>query len=192
MSEKTEKDFWIEMSILEISTQARFANLAYQNIDPKAQRGTDAIFSSIHSFLSHCAMISKMLQANDGEKPATSIGEILDIDASSVIHERKFRNGLEHYDERLKRWIGKFAAGASIGTHIVAPKAAFAVPDMVFVSQYDPGSTVFTFLNEEFDLGVLHLEVQRIGDIVENWITGVKVRNIEPPFDESRPKKEGD
>ena len=83
MKKRTEKDFWIEMSIREIWTQAHFAELAYQNIDPKAAGGTDAVFSSIHSFLSHCAIVSKMLSAKDQETPPKSIGDILGITKSS-------------------------------------------------------------------------------------------------------------
>lgn len=105
MTDKTEKDFWIEMSIREIWTQAHFAEIAYKNINPKSIKGTGAVFSSIHSFLSHCANVSKMLTADDGENTPKTIGDILGVSHDSDIHKRRFRNHLEHYDERLKKWI---------------------------------------------------------------------------------------
>src|SRR4029450_10412601 len=70
---KSERDLWIEISIREISTQARFADGAYGNLDPKAA-GTETVFYSIHSFLSHCAMVSKMLKAHDDSSPPVTIG----------------------------------------------------------------------------------------------------------------------
>jgi len=173
MQNRTEKDFWIEMSIREISTQSHFAELAYRNIDPKVQKGTDAVFSSIHSFLSHCAMVSKLLKSCD--EKMKSIGDILKISESSIIHDRKFRNSLEHYDERLKSWIREKGVNANIGTYNIGPKSMIRIPNMVFVSHYDPTNTTFTFVNEDFDLGQLFEEVQRIKELADNWVQQVNL-----------------
>src|SRR3989344_6238631 len=170
MKKRTEKDFWIEMSIREIWTQAHFAELAYQNIDPKAVHGTDAVFSSIHSFLSHCAIMSKMLSAKDQETPPKSIGDILGITKSSVIHNRKFRNHLEHYDERLKQWIREKGINSNIGTYNIGPKSMIQIPNMVFVSHYDTSDNTFTFINEDFDLGLMLEEVRRIKGLADDWV----------------------
>lgn len=132
------------MSIREISTQAHFAEISYRHIDPKAESGTDLVFSSIHSFLSHCAMVSKMLAAKDEVDPAMSIGYILGITDTSLIHERQFRNNLEHYDDRLKRWIRQHGVNSIIGTYNIGPKEMMQVPNMVFVSHYDPYTGMFT------------------------------------------------
>ncbi len=150
MNSKTEKDLWVEMSILEISTQARFAEIAYSFIDPKAANSLDVVFSSIHSFLSHCAMVSKMLKAKDDENPAKCIGDVLGITHASIIHKRKFRNRLEHYDERLKKWIRRFAAGANMGAYNIGHKSAIQMPNMIFVSHYDPGGKIFYFRGRRF------------------------------------------
>ena len=182
MIKKTEKDFWVEMSIHEVWTQAHFAEIAYSHIDPKVAVGNDAVFSSIHSFLSHCAMISKMLVANDDGNPAKSIGSVLNIADNSMIHERKFRNHLEHFDERIKRWIGKFAAGANIGTYNIDPKSAIQIPGMIFVSHYDPNTHTFTFIDEGFDLSRLYGEVKRIKGIAYEWIKKIESKVIKPPF----------
>lgn len=191
---KTEKDLWIEMSIREIWTQAHFAEIAYSHIDPKAANGNDAVFSSIHSFLSHCAMVSKMLMANDyperkgllkifaeyliklellKKQKTIAIGSILGIKESSIIHKRKFRNHLEHYDERLKKWIRKYGTNIHVGTYNIGPKSE--IPDMLFVSHYDPSTQVFTFVNEDFDLGQLFEEVQRIKVIAATWVNKIKM-----------------
>lgn len=194
MEKRTEKDFWIEMSIREILAQTHFAELAYQNIDRKATRGIDGVFSSIHSFLSHCAMVSKMLIAADKEVPKGKfskiinkflikfgiyeapvlVGDILRISKSSTIHNRKFRNNLEHYDERLKRWIREKGINSAIGTYNIGPKSMIGIPNMIFVSHYDPSDNTFTFVNEDFDLGLMFGEVQRIKSIADNWVSSIK------------------
>mgnify|MGYP001595643599 FL=1 len=182
MTTKAEKDLWVEMSIREIWTQAHFAEITYSHISPKATNGNDAVFSSIHSFLSHCAIISKMLKANDDSNPPKSIGYVLGISDISLIHRRKFRNNLEHYDKELKKWIRKFGANVNIGTYNMGPKNAFQIPNMVFVSHYDQTDQTFTFVNEDFDLAALFTEVQRIKSIADNWVNGMEIRKINPPF----------
>ena len=169
-SQRTEKDFWIEMSIREIWTQAHFAERAYDNLLPKTEVNTDIVFSSIHSFLSHCALVSKLLKSS-GE--SAQIGAILGIDDDSVVHNRTFRNHLEHYDERLKEWIRKKGLSANIGAYNIGPKSAIAVPNLVYVSHYDPSSNIFTFVDEDLDLAQLHAEIQRIKQIADQWVQEV-------------------
>lgn len=170
MSKRTEKEFWIEMSIREIWTQCHFAELAYHNVNRKGKLSTDAVFSSIYSFLSHCAMVSKMLAADDGETPSQTIGDVLDISSSSIIHNRVFRNHLEHYDERLKIWIREKGVNVSIGTYNIGPKAMIQGANFVLVSHYDPNSRTFTFVDEDFELGTLYQEVKRIKKIADEWV----------------------
>lgn len=123
MAARTEQDFWVEMSIREIWTQCHFAELAYKNLDAKSITGTDAFFSSIHSFLSHCATVSKLLEA-DGD--SLTIEDVLKVPPTSIIHARTARNHLEHYDDRLKKWIRKKGLNTAIGTYNVGPQSMFA------------------------------------------------------------------
>ncbi len=182
MIPKTEKDLWVEMSVREIWTQAHFAEISFSHIDPKAISNTDTVFSSIHSFLSHCAMVSKMLKASNGNTPPKTIGDVLGIPSNSIIHEREFRNHLEHYDERLKRWIESYGPDANIGTYNIGPKSALNVPNMVLVSHYDPDTQTFTFVNEDFNLGLMMNEVEKIKNMADNWVKGIESKKISPPF----------
>jgi hypothetical protein len=182
MNQRTEKDFWIEMSVREIWTQAHFAELAYKNINPKAANATDAVFPSIHSFLSHCAMISKMLLGEHREDKedyikVINIGHILNIMETSLIHNRKFRNSLEHYDERLKKWIHDKGVNANIGTYNIGPKAAMQIPDMVYVSHYDPNNSTYTFVDEDTNLEILYQEVLRIKNLADKWVKTLETSN---------------
>lgn len=173
MNNRSEKDFWIEMSIKEIQMQIRFAELAYQNIHSKATGSKDAVFSSIHSFLSHCAMISKMLTAIDDGKTPKSIGNILGCSNLSTIHNRTFRNHLEHYDERLKTWIREKGVHSNIGTYNIGSKSMIRIPNMVFIKHYNPIDNIFTFVDEEFNLSNLFAEIQTIKNMADQWIKSV-------------------
>lgn len=174
MKPRSEKDFWIEMSIREIWTQCKFAKLAYQNIHPNVTGGTDGAFSSIHSFLSHCTNVSKLLKASnsklDQENPDV-IEDILGIGSESIIHSRRFRNHLEHYDERLKNWIHEKGMNANIGTYNIGPKSAFDSDNMLLVIHYDPQTTTFTFVDEGLNLSELHEEVVKIQEIADKWVS---------------------
>ncbi len=125
-------------------------------------------------------MVSKLLKSCD--EKLTSIGDILKISESSVIHNRKFRNNLEHYDERLKSWIREKGINANIGTYNIGPKSMIRIPNMVFVSHYDHTNTNFTFVNEDFNLNQLFEEMQRIKELADNWVKQVESRTINPPF----------
>lgn len=179
---KTEKDLWVEMSIREIWTQTHFAEITFSHISPKSVSGNDAVFSSIHSFLSHCAIVSKMLQATDDSNPPKSIGDVLGVADTSLIHQRVFRNHLEHYDERLKQWIRDFGVDANIGTYNIGPKATIQIPNMVFVSHYNPDTETFTFVNDDFNLRAMYVEVSRIGNLADQWVQSMQMGVVIPPF----------
>ena len=168
------------MSIREIWTQCHFALIAYANIDKKAASPTDQAFSSIHSFLSHAANVSKLLKGKSDS--GKTIGQVLNVDNKSVIHEREFRNHLEHYDERLKRWIGRYEDGAEINTYNIGPKSAFTSRDRILVSHYDPETKTFTFVDEDFRLDILAEEAKAIKAKADAWVSDMESGRIMPPF----------
>lgn len=165
------------MSIREIWTQAHFAELAYLRIKPEL--GTDIVFPSIYSFLVHSAMVSKMLMASDDNNPSSKIGMILKVPESSIIHNRKFRDYLEHYYNYLKKWIKENSPNSNIGTYNIGPKSAVVIPDMIFVSHYDPSTNIYTFVNEDFDLTQLYEEVISIKMLADSWVKQFRDKNIE-------------
>jgi hypothetical protein len=168
LTNNNDENFWILMSVLEIRAQAKFAGMAYNNIAEKPGTGDEwAVFSSIHSFLSHCTLISKMLKARGTKQ---SIGEVLEIPEDSIIHQRRFRNHLEHYDERLKSWIDKAGLGSSIVNHHIGNRKDFPIQDAIFVNFYDPFTKTFTFVDEDFDLEKLFKETKAIEKTASNWL----------------------
>lgn len=163
---------WMEMSIREIWTQCKFAIIAFDNLTAKGHRGTDLTFSSAHSFLSHAANVSKLLKAKDIASPYVGgvVGDELGIAESSSVHDRRLRNNLEHYEDRLQKWIAEQGPRANIGTYNIGPKSAIQIPGMVFVTHYDPSTRTFTFVNEDFDLAALDTDIRRIQTTADTWV----------------------
>ena len=186
MTDIERRELWIEMSIREIWTQCHFAEISYKNIDKKSARPTDMAFSSIHSFLSHCTMVSKLLKGSemgkDGEQIGQDIGQILGIDGTSVIHRRKFRNHLEHYDERLKGWIDRYEDGTTIGTYNIGPKSMFDEQNTMFISHHDNETKTFTFLDQDLDLGELYNEIERVKELANSWVKSMEKDEMIPPI----------
>lgn len=123
-----------------------------------------------------------MLVVKDREIPPNSIGGMLNISKSSIIHNRRFRNHLEHYDERLKKWIQEKGTNSVIGTYNIGPKSMIGIPNMIFVSHYDPSDHTFTFVNEDFNLDILYQDVQRVKSIADAWVQAMQFGKIKPPF----------
>ena len=133
-------DLLVKMAVREICTQCKFAEISYSNIDVKAQVGNDVIFSSIHSFLSHCANVSKFLwsQKLTSISEAQDLAQILGIPESYKIKEKSFRNVLEHYDKELKKWVGKKGENILILDYNIGPKKSFTIAkNSIHVRHYD-------------------------------------------------------
>jgi len=171
---KNKKDLWVEMSIREIWTQCHFAEISFNNINPKAERASDVVFSSIHSFLSHCALASKLLKASDNGNPPVVISKVLGIPETSIIHNRTFRDHLDHYYDRLKAWIEKYPENINIGTYNIGPKNFFKGKNLLLVSHYDPTTEVFTFVDEDLNLREMYSEVSRIKILADNWVKSLR------------------
>jgi hypothetical protein len=174
-----EQDFWIKMSIYEIEAQAEFARVSLENIFRKGSENNNLVFSSIHPLLSHCAVISKLLKADSN---GITIGSILKIKDDSIIHKRKYRNNMEHYDQELKKWIKEKGINAAIGMDNIGSKSAIGVPNMFFIRHFDNQTHTFTLLDEDFNLVSLLEEIRIIKKKASTWVLTERMGKIHPPF----------
>jgi hypothetical protein len=124
-------------------------------------------------------MVSKLLKASSD---AIKIGDVLQISSSSPVHNRNFRNHLEHYDKELKKWIRKKGTNKAIGTYNVGPKSALQFPGIVFISHCDPATTTITFVDRDLNLTKLYNEIVRIKALADRWVKGVESGTTKPPF----------
>jgi len=117
-----------------------------------------------------------MLKASDDSNPPTRIGDVLAVSDTSLVHKRGFRNQLEHYDRELKDWIRKYGINRMIGTYNVGPKSSFQIPNILYVSHYDPTSDIFTHVEQEIDLAALHAAVLDATAKADQWVATSRAR----------------
>ncbi len=168
----TLKEKWVEFSIRDISTQCHFALLAWRQLDVSHVPDIDTVFVAVHSFLAHTANASKLLTAKDieSDKRTNTVGGVLGVPDTSIIHSRTLRNDFEHYDERLQTWLTKKGANVNVGDYNIGPKNAISIPGLVYVRHYDPTSKTFTFVDDDHDLSVLVEEVKAVKERADKWV----------------------
>ena len=161
-----------KMSIREVINQAEFAGVAFNNIEIKSTYNVKISFSSIHSFLTHCAMLSKILWSNrlKDEESGKSLAQILNIPDNLKIKSRNYRNILEHYDEYLKEWVNAKGKDINILDNNIGPKDKIKVDNSIWVRHYDPTNHTFTLIDNELNLFELYREVETIKGKAAEWL----------------------
>ncbi|GEM_PF-5514202 len=166
-----------QYAVVEIRCQCLFAMETFKNITKKGEGEKIMTFSSIHSFLTHCANISKILWSRPNPKyPGVTFKEVigenvsdrLRIGGSSPIKDMEHRDGLDHYDERIVRWV-KDALSRNGKKEIPIVDLTIGekhFSDALYLRHYDPEAGLFTFIGKELNLKVLYDEVVRINGIV--------------------------
>lgn len=159
-----------KMGIREVLSQTQYADVAFGNVLIKGANSTIVAFSSVHSFLTHSAMLSKLLWSDSlVDKSSKTLAEVLDIPDGLKIKDRKFRNILEHYDEHLKRWIDNKSNNSMIMDNNIGPRSTIKSGNAVWIRHYDPTTGIFTLIDNDLNLADLHEEVMMIKDKASEW-----------------------
>lgn len=173
-----EKKLLKETAIRELSTRCRYALISYLKIEVNIQEeNQEGVFSSIHLFLINCANISKILWSKEIKKHLGSkIANILEIPNSFNIKKREFRNDLEHYDDRLVKWIKERGEKVNTIDYCIGPKSAIKFGEntqYIYIRHYDGDKKIFIFCDKELYLVDLYKEIFEIGKKAETWSRGI-------------------
>lgn len=162
----------------EVGIQILFALQAFSNITEKGEGNALMTFSSIHSFLTHAANISKLLWAGNppgGKKNVKTIigsdlADVLGIQPLPLLRDKGFRDDLDHYDERLVAWIEsvypKDPAAPRIAVTDLAIGAKVDGPNTLYMRHYNPATKIYTFWDKELNLGTLKDEMLELQGII--------------------------
>lgn len=161
----------------EVATQILFALKTYENINIKGNGGVLLTFSSIHSFLTHSANISKLLWSgkpwakNKNIKSilGSDLGDVLGVIDFPLLKDKSFRDDLDHYDERLVEWIEEvYPTDPAAPRRVVNDLSVGTIvgTDTLYLRHYDPTSTVYTFGDRKLNLGALHEELVRLQKVI--------------------------
>jgi hypothetical protein len=142
-------DFYIQEAI----AQAEYALMAYNGYETALlASNTKLVFYHLHHFVLHVTNIDKLLfpKANNFRSEILkSIQDKIQVEFSSI---RSLRNSLEHFDERLDKYIKNYSGQAFFDCNIVTGTKGF--PEKDFLRAID-GNT-YKFYGEDFDLTEIH------------------------------------
>ncbi len=150
-----------QIYLQEIKTQIDFAKRSYEAFKIAGTRNEVVdIFFHLHHFVIHATNIDKILDTKlESERHSFLSGHInlLGIDLKPF---RRLRNHLEHFDERLDKWVREYDGHAFFDMNIITGAKGF--PKKAFLRAVD--GDIFKFHGEDYSLTELFdtiLEIER-------------------------------
>ena len=146
-----------QIFLSEIQRQARFAVFTIQQFNAAhAAEDLDGMFRLLDEFLGCCARISLMLwpQNPGGQERKRHLRERLKILEDDILKDRRLRNHLEHFDERLDTWAASSQNRNFVDLNVGPRKLidAASVKPTDTLRHFVPSDTTYIFRSEEFDI----------------------------------------
>lgn len=140
------------------------------------------VFRGLHSFLTHTSNISRILwpplpqkrkkeSSSDYSKRcnklprvarAKALKAILQLDDAHLLKDRRLRDHLEHYDERLDDWEANSPRRNIVSDMIGDPMAIVGIDDKDRMRTFNPNGARYIFRGEEFDVQEMLNEVEKL------------------------------
>jgi hypothetical protein len=129
-----------------------------------AAQDVGGFFMAAQTFVTAGANISKALWGSGGSRTEhrAPLRRSLGVDDNSCLRPTRFRNHLEHYDERLETWW-KTSANHNIAEDNIMPAGAIVgiEPSETFRG-FDPTTGELTFWGERLSVPTIVAEAKRI------------------------------
>lgn len=173
---------WVYLE--EVRNQASMADLGRQDINAQlsaehGERAMDRLFLGVQTLVNAAAMISKLLwptgKALDEDyghltqHRAAYLRSSLQVNDHSPLRTRAIRNALEHFDERMDKWVHEEVQSAKsivfADRHIGSPSSIVVDGQTYRPLRYiDPGAEgiLVGVLDETIALQPLFDEIQRV------------------------------
>lgn len=148
-----------QVYLQEASTQIEFAKRSYAAF--QSAEASDAVvdvFLHLHHFVIHATNIDKILDTKPDTDRHSILAGRLDLSGIDLKPFRRLRNRLEHFDERLDRWVRENDGHAFFDMNIVTGAKGF--PEKAFLRALD-GDT-FKFHGEDYNMKELHASILEI------------------------------
>jgi hypothetical protein len=128
--------------------------------EPSASTPAD-FFNEAADLLQHAGNVSKILWPAS-QKPLTKergcwLRTVLTINDDHVLADRRLRNHVEHFDERIDEWAVS-SKNHNFVDHIIGSRSMVAgesVDDADTFRLYDPQANTFIFRGESFDVQLI-------------------------------------
>jgi hypothetical protein len=129
--------------------QADFAKRSYREFEiALSENDTITVFFRLHHFIVHATNLDKLLDAKVDSSRYKLLNERVDLSGIDLKLVRTLRNHLEHFDERLDRWVSEYDGHTFFDMNLVTEAKGF--PQKSFLRALD-GYT-FKFYGEDFPL----------------------------------------
>jgi hypothetical protein len=150
-----------QVYVQEAMTQAEFAKRSYAAFrDAESREAIVDIFFHLHHFVAHATSIDRILAPQPGTSRAEVLAGRIDLSGVDFKPFRRLRNHLEHFDERLDRWVAEYDGHAFFDMNVVTGTRGF--PRKAFLRALD--GDVFKFHGEDYNMQELYaaiLEIER-------------------------------
>lgn len=142
----------------EIRSQIGSARRCFNAFQLASKNHSVEAFVHVHHFVVHVANIDKLLDCSNSQRRRTVLQGHINLDSTSLKPLRRLRNHLEHFDERLDKWVEEFDGHALLDENFISGTKGF--PDRAYLRALD--GAVFKFYGETFDLAELLQKIEEI------------------------------
>lgn len=148
----------------EAYNEVQHAKLCYRSfVRAKRRDNIKLMFFHLHHFAIHASNIDKILDPKPSSLRFQIIRDALDIGKLDLKDLRRLRNHLEHFDERLDKWVAEYYGRPFFDLNLVEGTEGF--PQEAFLRALD-GNT-FKFQGENYDLEIIIEEIRRIDQLLK-------------------------
>jgi hypothetical protein len=148
---------------------AQASDDAFERFAAHVIHGADdaLIVSAVQEALTHAAALSRFFWPVGAGKNRLGAARAEKLRwafqmQNSPLFDRQLRNAMEHFDERLDKFLISVLAGQFIPSAIVAPHGSIKEPITHIFRLVDPWELVFILLGERFSFAPIKDEIQRI------------------------------
>ncbi|NWA71948.1 Uncharacterised protein [Serratia quinivorans] len=137
----------------------------------------DELLDCLQNFINHSAAVARYffpsMIGGKGEKElhknrAEFLRQIFDVTESSPLHDKKLRNAIEHFDERLDMYLEGGIAGHIFPSLILDKPEETDVPHHIFRAYY-LNDRVYQILGERHNVQPIFDEVMRVHELLATF-----------------------
>ena len=137
----------------------------------------DQLLDCLQNFINHSAAIARYffpsMIGGKGEKVlhknrASFLRKVFDVSESSPLHDKKLRNAIEHFDERLDMYLEGGVVGNIFPSLILDKPKETDVPHHIFRAYY-LNDGIYQVLGEQHSVQPILDEVMRGHELLENF-----------------------
>ena len=156
----------VSVLLREVERQSGFGIVAEKDLrEALAASDNDRVWYSIQALLVAAGNVSKLLwpAAAASADRGTALREALDIEDSSPLQPRTFRNHFEHFDERLEAWAKYSEHRDIVDSNIGSMNMVKGLDAGDCLRNFDTDKFAVTFRGDTYSLEPISGELNRLG-----------------------------